>query len=155
MSNVDAEIFKKFTVMKSLAFFTGFDDRELLEVAMLSDFVKFGPGDYIVKEGEPGNSFCIILKGTVSVTKTDPILRKHRTLTRITKGECFGEMSIISGKPRTADIVADDEVFIYRIGQETISRSRDALQLQFYRRFCEILVERLTRTSEMAARNEK
>ncbi len=62
----------------------------------------FQPGDTIVKEGESGLGFYLILEGKALVK------RKGRTLTRLGRGSFFGEMSLLDDQPRSADVVAEE-----------------------------------------------
>ena len=150
--NFSPELEKKVQLMKNISFFKDFTEPELFETAQLSSWLKFSTDDTIVREGDRGSSFWILLKGSVRVVKTildGKIIQ--RTLTVIPQGECFGEMSMISGETRTADIVANEEVFLYKIEGYVISQAKDSLQLKFYKRFSEILVTRLARSSQMLA----
>ena len=150
--NFSPELEKKVQLMKNISFFRDFSESELFETAQLSHWLKFNPDDTIVREGDRGSSFWILLKGSVRVVKS--VLEEakvQRTLTIIPQGECFGEMSLISGMNRTADIVANEEVFLYKIEGYIINQASDSLQLKFYKRFSEILVSRLARSSQLLA----
>lgn len=155
ISGLDPELVKKVQLMKALNFFQGFSDPELIEIGQLSDFLKFDAENVILSEGEPGQYFWIILRGSVKVVKLNPVNQQPCVLAVIPCGECFGEMSIISGQPRTADIVANEDVFLYKVSQTVINQSRESLQLKFYRRFSEILVMRLARTTAAMMQNKK
>lgn len=57
-------------------------------------------------------------------------------------------MSFVTGKPRSADIVAEDETYVLRFNSEDIQREHQnpkyaPLLLKFYKKFSEILAERL------------
>ncbi len=134
--------------MKNIPFFMEFAEEDLAETAQMSSWLKFSPDSYILKEGDLGSSFWIILKGSVRVEKALGVGKPAVVLTVIPQGECFGEMSIISGNPRTASITANEEVFLYKIDGALLEKARDALQLKFYKKFSQILVARLSRSSE-------
>jgi len=65
----------------------------------------------VIRQGDPGDYFYIIAKGTGVVTRTDP--KGERQLAVLSPGDGFGEDSLISGEPRAASItMASDGVLI-------------------------------------------
>jgi len=67
--------------------------------------VKFSAGTTIMKEGDKGGSFYILLKGKCEVLKRDFLLTKLGK-----KGIIFGEMNMLLDIPRTATVKADSDV---------------------------------------------
>ncbi len=69
----------------------------------------YKPGQVIIREGETGNSFYLILDGTVEVVKSfkmaDGSTIQHR-LAELGRGATFGEMELIDIEPRTATVRA-------------------------------------------------
>jgi branched-chain amino acid transport system substrate-binding protein len=75
------------------------------------------PGDRIVHQGEQGDALYIILAGTVLVSRTDE--RGERIdVTHLGPGECFGEMALLSGTPRTADVTAVTDLSLLHLSRE-------------------------------------
>jgi CRP/FNR family transcriptional regulator, cyclic AMP receptor protein len=66
----------------------------------------------IVRAGERGDSFCLLLEGTASV-KAD----RRRAVT-IGPGDFFGELSLLDGQPRSATVEAQEDVVLARIGRK-------------------------------------
>ncbi len=66
----------------------------------------FPPNQIIVREGAPGNSMFFITAGLVEVRKKDPQTGIDFLLTEMGPGQNFGEMSLLTGKPRTATVTA-------------------------------------------------
>lgn len=62
------------------------------------------PGVAIVREGEQGLGFYLILRGTAEVQ------RSGRTVASLSSGEFFGESALLEAQPRTADVLAKTEV---------------------------------------------
>ena len=61
-------------------------------------------GDFVFRQGDPGDSLFIVIEGVVEISQgTD--LEKH-VLATLPPGEFFGEMSLITDQPRTADATA-------------------------------------------------
>jgi type IV pilus assembly protein PilB len=65
---------------------------------------EFPPNQVVVKEGGPGDSMFFINGGSVEVRKKDPNTGIEFLLTELKAGTCFGEMSLLTGKPRTATV---------------------------------------------------
>lgn len=61
----------------------------------------FAQGEPIVRQGEPGDELFVILEGRVKVE------RAGRVLDRLDAGAFFGEIAVIDGRPRSADVVAE------------------------------------------------
>jgi CRP-like cAMP-binding protein len=71
-------------------------------------------GQLIIKEGEPGRSFFIIVEGKVRVYKAGAD-GKEITLAHLGEGAFFGEMAMLSGAPRTANVVSEEETEILEV----------------------------------------
>ncbi|HTO99084.1 MAG TPA: cyclic nucleotide-binding domain-containing protein [Myxococcales bacterium] len=77
-------------------------------------YQRHAPGDLIIREGDPGRSFYIIVEGRVRIYKTGPDL-KEITLAHLGEGAFFGEMALLSGAPRTANVAAEEETGILEV----------------------------------------
>ena len=130
---------EKFNALKKLPFFQDFSDIELWEVLRISEWAKFLTGKTLVKEGDHGTSFFLLIKGKVHVTKMG------KTLTSLDKGDCFGEMAYIdkSKAERNASIISAMPVMLMKIKSEVLEKSSEQLQLRFNRAFLKVLVHRL------------
>jgi len=72
-------------------------------------------GQVICRRGEPGDRFYIVQIGAVEVRLgTGP---DGMTLYRLGPGECFGEMALLSGEPRSADVVALEDSVLWTLEQ--------------------------------------
>ncbi|HZR07748.1 MAG TPA: cyclic nucleotide-binding domain-containing protein [Myxococcales bacterium] len=77
-------------------------------------YQRHAPGELIIREGDPGRSFFIIVEGRVRIYKTGPDL-KEITLAHLGEGAFFGEMALLSGAPRTANVAAEEETGILEV----------------------------------------
>ena len=75
---------------------------------------RHGAGQLIIREGEPGRSFFIIVEGKVRVYKAGGD-GKVITLAHLGEGAFFGEMAMLSGAPRTANVVSEEETEILEV----------------------------------------
>ena len=70
----------------------------------------FGDGEAIVRQGDPGQSMFVVASGQVAVV----IEPERRDVATIDRGGYFGEMSLLTGDPRTATVVARGEAVCSR-----------------------------------------
>ena len=78
----------------------------------------YGSGETIVRQDEEGQSMFVVLSGTVSVV-LEP---KREEVARIQRGGYFGEMSLLTGDPRTASVLAAGDVVVVEIGADLFRR---------------------------------
>lgn len=78
------------------------------------------PGEVVIAEGEPGQSFYVIARGAVRVTKRraqgDVI-----TLASLHDGSIFGEMALVSASPRTATVTADSDCDLLEFDRDALA----------------------------------
>jgi eukaryotic-like serine/threonine-protein kinase len=131
---------EKFNTLRAMPFFSDFSDAELWEVLRISTWRNIPAGTVIMRDGDRGNSFCILAGGEVKVTK------RQKLLNVLTPGECFGEMAYLSksGNERIAEVSTMSDARIITIRTEDLERASDACRHRFDRAFMAILVERLT-----------
>lgn len=103
-------------VLAGVPLFRDLPRRHLRRIASLARTRRFAAGTRIVRAGEPGNGFYVIIDGSVRV-----IPPTGRSVVR-GAGECFGEMSLIDGSPRSADVSAADEVLALTIGSAAFAK---------------------------------
>jgi CRP/FNR family cyclic AMP-dependent transcriptional regulator len=117
--------------LQRVPLFSGFRENELRRVAEISKIVEVPAGTAVTQMGEPGNSFFVIIDGTVAVRT--PVGFGHEML----PGDFFGEMSLLDGEPRSATITAAtdlrllivDRAHFWRLLEETPDLMRQILTL--------------------------
>jgi serine/threonine protein kinase len=131
---------EKFNTLRAMEFFGEFTDAELWEVLRISSWQDATPGAALIRQGDPGNYFCILASGEVKVTK------RNRLLNILNAGECFGEMAYLSRQTneRSADVISLSPSRVITIRLDDLARASDACRHRFDRAFMSILVERLT-----------
>jgi tRNA A-37 threonylcarbamoyl transferase component Bud32 len=88
----------------------------------LSRFVRearYEAGDIIVRKGEPGDRMFIVSKGHVFVPVLDDE-GKQRFLVQLGERHFFGEMALLTGEPRTANVVAGSDCTCLVIPREAL-----------------------------------
>ncbi len=131
---------EKFAALRALPFFADFSDVEIWEALRFADWQRVTPGTIIIRDGEPGNFFCFVTEGQLTVNKNGT------QLTTLGSGECFGEMAVISqhGHIRSADVVAESDVNIVTIRGEALEKASESCRMHFYQGFLDVLATRLS-----------
>lgn len=101
--------------LSNVQMFSSLNRKELSLIGKASDVVKVKAGTEIVKEGQIGHEFYLILDGQVSVR------RGGRKVATLGTGKYFGEMALLDRGPRSATIVADTDVEMAVLGQREFS----------------------------------
>jgi hypothetical protein len=86
--------------------FRDFAVDEMVAVIQGLKLLTFERGQAILREGQPGGSLYTLTSGRVRVFRKDPVTGKQRPLGDLKEGAFFGEISILTGQPRMASIVA-------------------------------------------------
>lgn len=132
-------------LLRGLAFFDGFGEREIDVLLEASSLLQFRAGEPIVREGELESSFYILAAGSARVEKGGLAIE---TLGR---GDCFGEMGFVAEARRSATISAISDSIVLRMSRSGIDLAPTETQLLYYRTFAETLVYRLAVTSARLA----
>jgi CRP-like cAMP-binding protein len=90
----------KAAALGGVPLFAGISAESMERLAAVTGEQEFTPGQFIVRQGQVGSGLYVILSGSVKV------MRGGDELTRLGKGEFFGELSVIDQKPRNASIEA-------------------------------------------------
>ena len=107
--------------LQSSTLFSSFEREALVEIVVSTELRSYDEGDIIVTEGEPGSSLFLIVGGSVKVfTRSDD--GGNLQLAELGPGDFFGEVSLLSGKPRTATITARTTVTAIEIDRASVDR---------------------------------
>jgi len=94
--------------LRVIPMFASLPERQLDKLAPMLQTVEYAPGADIITFGQPGEALTVIKSGEVAVLKPDDD-GNEKLLGILTAGECFGEMSLLTGDPCSATIRARDE----------------------------------------------
>src|SRR5215210_1181378 len=100
-------------VLRRSPLFARLGDEETDAILAHARVAKYAAGDQIVVKGDPGDSMMAVLNGHVSISTASPGGR-HVVLSVLHDGDIFGEIALLDGKERTADVNAltDCEILI-------------------------------------------
>jgi flavin reductase (DIM6/NTAB) family NADH-FMN oxidoreductase RutF len=74
----------------------------------------YADGETIVSAGEPGEELYVVLEGAVRVERGGVLLASFA------QGDLFGEVAVLDGRPRSADVVADGATRCLAVPREAI-----------------------------------
>jgi CRP-like cAMP-binding protein len=97
--------------------FAGLPPRHLKRVGDLTEEVRFMEGATIVRQGEVGDTFYVILEGEAKVAGPS-----GRVVNRLRPGEFFGEISLLDGGPRTASVIAETPLRMLALSRSSLLR---------------------------------
>src|SRR6516225_6019838 len=89
-----------FSILRGEPLFGCLSDQQLDHLVKQARLNIFGRGEPVIEEGSPGNSMFVLLRGAakVSISKNGSSIQ----VATLNAGDCFGEMSLLTGEPRSA-----------------------------------------------------
>ncbi|HEY8023942.1 MAG TPA: cyclic nucleotide-binding domain-containing protein [Burkholderiaceae bacterium] len=129
-----------------LNLFRGLDETELLLLLEEAELVNFADGDYPIVEGEQGQFMFVILSGKVRIAKRSFGIQKQ--IGELGPGECFGEMSLIECRSRSASVKALGSCKLLRIDGDKMARI-PAIAAILYRNIATLLSQRLRHANDI------
>jgi eukaryotic-like serine/threonine-protein kinase len=135
---------ERFTQLRGLGFFGGFQDATLWEALRLGSLRSYGGGTSLMVEGAKGDSFYILLEGEASVSTGG------REVAKVGPGVTLGEMAYLQpDKPvRTATAKALSNVLALEIRNDALRAASDELQMRFDKAFIQLLMSRLVASNQ-------
>jgi len=122
-----------------ISIFAPLSEEETAKLANATTTRVFAPGEAIVRIGAEGNSMFVITRGSVNVQVPENGLPK--TINSLHKNDYFGEMSLLTGAPRSATVVAAEETEVLRIDKIALKPLFES-NPELVRSISEMVVER-------------
>jgi small-conductance mechanosensitive channel len=94
-------------------------DEGLLALAQRSTRLVYGKGEVIIRQGDAGDTFYVIMSGEVSVNVGTPGALTE--LARLRRGDFMGEMSLLTAEPRAATVVVTRDASLLVVSRESFS----------------------------------
>jgi CRP-like cAMP-binding protein len=132
-------------ITHSCKLFTGMRPSQIKRAILLSSVHTFAKGELVIKEGDVGRDFFVILEGAADAQITPPN-EKTINLRRMGTGDVFGEIALVSNVPRTADVVAHQDLKVLVMDWDSISQITKVyprISARLFRNLSSILGERL------------
>lgn len=103
-------------LLAGVPLFEGLSRRHLRRLAQHADVTGFRTGEFIVKQDQAGGTFYVITEGEAKV------LRRGRPVGTLEPGDFLGEIALLDGGPRTADVIALTPVTAIRVFKRAFDR---------------------------------
>jgi serine/threonine protein kinase len=138
---------EKFDRLRGMPFFMNFGDVALWEVVHIGTWNTIAANTVIIREGEQGDSFFLLIEGEVSVTLLD------KRITTIKPGGCFGELLYFAdrGERRTTTITSLGQITVMEVKTRALDGATDGCQVGFNKSFMKVLIDRLVQANRMIA----
>jgi signal-transduction protein with cAMP-binding, CBS, and nucleotidyltransferase domain len=108
---LDEEYARRVDALSRVDVFRALDAGKIDWLARRLRQVVFGPGEVILRQGDPGDSLYVVRAGKVAVQVG--VLGAYKEVATLGDGHFFGEMSLMTGESRTATVVAKTDVDCY------------------------------------------
>ncbi len=108
-------------VISKIPFFAPLQETEREELAEDATMHVFSTGEMIIREGDPGRSVYVILDGRVKVFTRDNG-NNELELATLGVGQFFGEMSFVSGKPRSSSVAALELSVVVELSYDSMAK---------------------------------
>ena len=105
--------------MQKTEMFRNTSIHKLIQICSLMKKEKFNPNDFIFEKGDKAEKFYVIKKGSVIVWRDEKRVRE------LEKGNCFGELALLSNEPRSATIQAKEHCTLYVLEKNDFINSID------------------------------
>ncbi|MDR3631357.1 MAG: cyclic nucleotide-binding domain-containing protein [Desulfocapsaceae bacterium] len=125
------ELASTLDLISDFGFFKNIEQKNLEKVVQFFRLTRYEKGAIVIRKGDPGGCFYIIISGSINVINEAGI-----TISKLGKGDVFGEMSLICNENVSATIQIAEPTSILSIGRENFQKILEhypAVQLYFSR----------------------
>ena len=119
---------ERLDALGQLPLFRSLTDAERATLAEGMSHVIYTAGETITRQGAVAHWLYVLTSGTAEIRMTfdpdgdGPLPAQTRVVTTLHAPDVFGEMGLMTGEARSADVVATSDVDCYRLGKETFER---------------------------------
>jgi len=108
------------------------------------------PGEALFRRGDGGDSLFLVMSGSLSIRLAQSEVGRYQRLTAFGAGAVLGEMALITGAPRSADVVADEWSALMELDNAALARlagERPDIAMALLRNLSAVLADRLRDTT--------
>ncbi len=122
--------------------FDGIAPGLLEEIAPELSIVRFGPGEVVFREGDPGDSLFLVGAGSIKISKRGRG-GAQETLGFIQSDNFFGEMALLDGQPRSAMATATEPTLLGSVNEQAFQHILELAPSRLHMNFLRSVTERL------------
>ena len=140
-------------MMSEIPLFDSLDIDEMKEAEKWLSFKQLEKGSVVYRQGTAGRSVCFVVEGELEVVKRDD--DGDARIGRIGKGQSVGEMSLIDGMTRSADVIAATDASVLILRQDNFEKlvaEHPDIGVKFLKSLARALSMTLRERSETLAR---
>jgi CRP-like cAMP-binding protein len=126
--------------------FDGLNEYELAKLMQEAELVEAEPGQYLINEGEQDHHLFVLLAGQARISKRAFGLQKN--IQKLAPGDCFGEMSLIESRSRSASVRAATHCKLLRLNGDYMV-SLPSISAKVYRNLAILLSQKLRHANEL------
>lgn len=137
-------------LVRTTALFADLSPWEARKVMLMGELHQLEPGQFALRKGEAGTAMYMVVTGRVRVFDTQ-VDGREKVLTVLEPGAVFGEMGLVTGEARSANVVAETPAEIVRLDYQALERIRKRFpytSAKVFRNLARILSARLRTTTE-------
>lgn len=97
--------------------FRDFDADDVDALGAVCELVSMKAGAQVCKEGDPGDAMYVVRSGVLEVSRA--VEGESRHINLLNEGEFFGEMALVDGSPRSADVAVKEDAALVKIPADT------------------------------------
>jgi CRP-like cAMP-binding protein len=135
-----------YQLLLRLDLFRGLEQPELARLLADAELVECKAGDYPIREGEQDHHLFVILSGKTAIYKRS--LTVQKLIKELGPGECFGEMSLIECRSRSASVKAINHCRLLRLDGDHIVKFPD-ISSKLFRNIARLLSQRLRYANDL------
>jgi len=139
-------------ILRQQPLFKCLTDDQLDTLLPRGKVVHFGRGETMIRQGDHGNSMFILVEGEANVLAERN--GQSKLVANVKAGDCFGEMSLLTGEPRSATVVGSSDCEVVEIDKAVLGQSLKE-NPGLLSQLSELLAQRQLRTDEAFASSKQ
>lgn len=140
-------------IIGKIPMFQGLKPYQALEILKVCKPRSFGSREVLCKHGTRSTEMFVLLTGKLVITATD-----GTPLTTLSPITIVGEMGLITGAPRSANVIAEQQVSVFEITKlkfDVLMKKSPDIGFSIYRNIIHILSERLENNNKQLAESQR
>jgi len=141
-------------IIMDIPFFDGLDSHGLAVVAKRMNYFEIAKGETLFNEGDPGDSVCFVVKGSLDIYKQAATLGDQVRISTVARNQSIGEMAVIDEYTRSATVKARQDTSIVALtkrGFETILQENPSVGALILKKIASRVSMNLRRTTSQLA----